>query len=139
MQNDTHDNVRLGKMIFEAFKKSGLNQKELADLMGVSKVTPRKWFNTGSITKDNLFKLARILDLPINAIITGEGEKICEDEDKISAYAMRQLIEFYVEMRAVPTHEEFERIHADIMSIVREDCKAPTKAMIKVIAGRNIK
>lgn len=66
----------MGNRINSAMKSAGLTQTSLAELMGVTPQAVQKWVKAGNGPKGSrLAKLASILKVNANWIITGEGEK----------------------------------------------------------------
>lgn len=75
------ENVKdiISKNILFYRKKSGLSQKELANLLGVRNTAISNWENgANSIDIDTLFKLCKILNIDINTIFGYKNKPISE-------------------------------------------------------------
>lgn len=54
-------------------KKKGVTQAEVARQLGVSTVAVTKWVNQGTISRENLGKLAKILSVSVESLIDGKA------------------------------------------------------------------
>ena len=82
--------IKTGKYIAEKRKKKGLTQKELAEKLLVSDKAVSKWERGICLPNIELIKpLSEILDISIDALLSGEDEPKAADDACLVASAVK--------------------------------------------------
>lgn len=87
----------LGSVILEALERLQQNQYWLAEQVGVSAQAVTKWIQTGEISRTNATKVAKILDVSLDALLGGsqsEREEIGKAIDDLPDEQQQQVLDF---------------------------------------------
>lgn len=63
--------MHIGGTIKKALKERGVTPAEVADICGVTRGAVSNWFSTGRINKENLVKVAGILQVTVEELVSG--------------------------------------------------------------------
>lgn len=97
------DNKKIGSFICELRKEQGMNQKELADKIGVTDKAVSKW-ETGRGAPDIsiLTSLATVLNVTVSEILNGERSSsnsvIVDDAEVIKKYKKKRILRILLEL-----------------------------------------
>ncbi len=90
----------LGKRIKEQRKKLGLTQKELGEIINVTKVSICCYEKgTRTPTLETLKVLAETFNVDINYLLGNDSYQVAEDNAKYGSYISKEEIEFIREIR----------------------------------------
>lgn len=87
----------IGSQIVDALERLGQPQRWLAEQVGVSDQAVTKWIQTGQISRENALEVARVLKVPVGALLTGSGHSESELGAAISALpeeSHQQVLDF---------------------------------------------
>lgn len=88
------ENKPLSEKLKLIIKDSGMDKKEIADLVGVSKQSVTGWESTGRISKSNLNRLADLLKVDIKWLLSDEAPTDFDDSHGKVAAVSEQKYEF---------------------------------------------
>lgn len=80
--------MTIGEMIYNRRKELNMTLEYVGHAVGVGKSTVRKW-ETGMIKKisvDNVSALSRVLDIPIERLVSTDGSLTDEEYELIDTY-----------------------------------------------------
>ncbi len=90
----------IGERIKEARKNMNLTQKELGDILGVSKVSICGYENGTRIpTLENFIQLLEVLEVKPDYLLGRETSVICEDEEEYNVYIAKEDLSIISEFK----------------------------------------
>lgn len=122
MQGQSLNKMEISARIKSAMKESGLTNRELASLLGVSEVTISKYVNGVSTPKNAyLTKLATVLNVSILWILTGFNKKensvqdiFCSEIDDCNNY--KDEVNYW-KKRAIEAENNLDALRGHIMTL----------------------
>lgn len=99
LQNKSMMKEELKQRVAKAIKESGKSQKQIADQIGVTPQAITRWLKVGTISKDNLFKLAMATDSSFYWLASGMEGHVTQlssrNTVKVPVITWEQAAEFY--------------------------------------------
>jgi transcriptional regulator with XRE-family HTH domain len=112
------------RLVFE-MKRYGLTRRDLGDKTGIGMSAIAKWINGKLLPKsEQLLKLARVLDVQMEWLLTGEGRKERERADSRTGSTQRKTPssrELALMAEILRLREELQRIYQSCALALRSD------------------
>ena len=102
--------MNIGNSLFQARKKCGLSQEEVAEKLGVSRQTVSKWEQGLSVPdSEMLISLSKVLDIPVNVLL--EQNLHTENELEIKDLSLRlEAINVYLAQKEKSRKKRYQKL-----------------------------
>lgn len=118
----------IGRNITAQLERHGRTQSWLAETVGVSNAAVTKWIAIGQISRDNLEKVARALNVRVDQLLHGTtpavGERIAGAINALPVAAQQEIVEFIqfkLERAGAQLAEEEKAAYTAAIAAINDD------------------